>query len=246
MIITNETVYRYVDGTLPPDKQAEFAAMLAADPELAARVETQERLSQGARQSFAQDLAERVPDRWIAMIDAATPAVGSGQVESLAAHRQRRSIKWKGWEVGTAAAAVLVGGIMLGRVQTSDPLIEETNGIILAAAPLKQALGEARSGIPLQFAGSRALDVRLSLKRPAGDYCRDAVLTGPGESAAQLIACHRNGEWEVEGLVQTTRQKGAYQTAAGDGPLDMLVDSMAGEVLDADGEAAAISQGWQD
>lgn len=246
MIIPNETVYRFVDGTLPPDEEAEFAALLARDRELAARVDIQERLSHAARESFAGELDDPVPAHWVAMIDVATPAFSPGKVESLAALREWRSIRWKGWQVGTAAAASLVGGIMLGRIETSDPLIAERNGIVLASASLARALDGARSGIPLEFAGNRALDVRLSLKRPAGDYCREAVLTGPGESAAHLVGCRRNGQWQVEGLVQTAKQQGAYQTAAGASPLDSMVDSMAGEALDASGEATAINRGWTD
>ena len=245
-MITNETIYCYVDGTLSPDEQAGFAAMLDRDPELAARVETQQRLSEAARESFARDLDEPSPNRWIAMIDAATPAVRAGKVQSLAAHRERRAIRWKGWQVGTAAAASLVVGVVLGRVQTSDPLMEERNGIVLASAPLKQALDQAHSGVPLQFAGNRALDIRLSLKRSTGDYCREAVLTGPGGSAGHLVACRKDGEWQVEGLVQTAQEEGAYQTVAGDGPLDSLVDAIGGQALDAENERSAIIRGWTD
>lgn len=246
MMITNETVCRYVDGTLSPNEQSDFAAALARDPELAARVQRQERLSRAARETFGGDLDEPLPHRWIAMIDAAMPAFRSGTVESLVAHRERRSMGLKRWQVGTAVAASLVGGILLGRVQTSDPLIEERNGIVLASAPLEDALDEARSGVPLRFAGDRTLNVLLSLKRAAGDYCREAVLTGPGGSAGHLVACRKDGAWQVEGLVRTAGQQGEYQTVAGDGPLDSLVYAMGGEALDADVEASAINRGWTD
>lgn len=246
MMITNQTIYRYVDGTLSADEQADFAAMLDRDPELVARVETQQRLSEAARESFARDLDERSPDRWIAMIDAATAAFPTGEVESLASRRERRPVRWKGWQVGTAAAASLVGGIIVGRVQTTDPLIEESYGIVLASAPLQQALDQAQSGVPLQFSGNRALDIRLSLKRSNGNYCREAVLTGPGGSAAHLVACRKGGEWQVEGLVQTAKEVGAYQAVAGDGPLDSLVDAIGGQALDAEGERSAIIRGWTD
>lgn len=246
MTNNDDNIYRYVDGALPSDEEAVFAATVARDPNLAARVEAQHKLSQAARESFARDLEEPLPDRWVEMIDAAAPAFRSEKVESLAARRERRSMRWKGWQVGTAAAASLIAGIMLGRVQSSNPLIEEKGGIVLASAPLQQALDEARSGVPLQFGSNRALDVRISLKTAAGDYCREAILTGSGDSAGHLVACRRDGKWHVQGLAQTAKEEGAYQTVAGDSPLDSVVDAMGGEALDAEGERSALSRGWID
>jgi anti-sigma factor RsiW len=240
--ISDEAILRYLDGTLAADEQSDFAERLVSDPDLAARVERQEALEQAARESFRADLEEPVPDRWIAMIDAAMPAAQSGKLESLAAHRERRSMRWQGWHVGAAAAASLAIGLLLNDFG-AQPLVREEGGVLIAGAPLRDALDGARSGVPVELASGGSLDVRLSLRNAQGRYCREAVVANSG-AADHLLACREGEDWRVQGMIRSGGREGEYQTVAGDSPLDPLVDAMGGEMLDAAAETDAIRGGW--
>ncbi|HEX8667195.1 MAG TPA: hypothetical protein VF727_02345 [Allosphingosinicella sp.] len=245
MTIDDQTLFAWIDGMLPAEEQARIARLVAEDPALAERVDRQEALAAAARESFRADLDEPVPDAWIARIDAALPAAGGGRVESLAAARERRRLRWTGWHAGAAAAAALVAGLLLGRTTAGGgELVGERGGVLVAAAPVAKALDGARSGLPVPLAGGRSLEIRLSLRSAAGDYCREALVSGAG-GGDHLLACRGKQGWRIAGLAHGAAARGGYEAVGGDSPLDPLLDGIGGEPLDAAAEQAAIAAGWK-
>lgn len=246
MTIGDETLFAYLDGTLPPDEQRRIALAIAEDPALAERVERQAELAEAARDSFAADLDEPIPDAWIAAIDAAMPQAQTGQVASLAAARERKRARWTSWQAGGAIAAALVLGLFLGNGAggPGGDLVVEQGGALMAAAEVGEALDGARSGVAVQLAGGRSLDVQLSLKTPQGGFCREALLSAPGGSD-RMLACREDQGWRIAGLAHEAAGGTGYETVGGEGALDGLVDSLGGEPLDAAAEQAAIQRGWK-
>lgn len=245
MRIDDETLFAFVDGTLPPDEQQRVALAIADDPALAERVERHERLAKVARESFSGDLAEPIPDAWIARIDGALPQGGVTGVASLAAARERRRARWTTWQAGGAVAAALVVGLFIGRgAGEGSGLIAEHGGVLLASAEVGRALDQARSGVPVDLDGAgRSINVQLSL-RTTNAFCREAVVAGD-EGANRLVACRGDEGWRIAGLAPDGRGNGGYQTVGGETALEDVLDSLGGEPLDAAGEQDAIRRGWR-
>ena len=245
-MIDDDTFFAWLDGALSADEQARVSALVAADPVLSRRAERQRALTAMAPKSFAVDLEEPVPDRWIGMIDEALPAVGRGEVASLAsaraARRARRLWGWTGAAAAVAAAAVMTIGIATSG--GPQPLIAGSAGQQVASAELGTVLDKARSGSPYRVRDKAALDIQLSFRTRTGDYCRDAVLTqATGET--RLIACRAPRDWQIVELVRQQGGSEGYQAASGDDAVDRTLDRLGAEPLDAAGEAEAIRNGWR-
>lgn len=245
-MISDETLYAFIDGTLSKRESNRIAALIDADPSLARRVENQRALIDAARHSFEEDLRQPVPDSWVAMIDAKMLPATSNNVKSLAVRRLRRKSGWHNWHLGAAAAASLVVGLYIGDIRSPDPLLQEQDGIMLASAGLADALGTGRSGVPVQLASGPSVDVQMSVRSSSGEYCREAIVSRPGSTAdTNVLACRDDSGWRIVGIAQTPPRQMGYETASVRQPLDDLVSSVGGRVLDAQGEQAAIAADWR-
>lgn len=95
--LNENELHGYADGRLAPEHAAEVEALLARDPEAAARVAAIRAQNEQLGQALAPWLAEPIPER---LLNAATPP----------ASRSRAT--W--WRPAAALAATLVAGIALG------------------------------------------------------------------------------------------------------------------------------------
>ncbi|HEV2746431.1 MAG TPA: hypothetical protein VGW34_03930 [Allosphingosinicella sp.] len=246
MTIDDATLFAYLDGILDPADRQRVALAIASDTALAERVARQQELVRAAQASFAGDLEEPIPDRWIAAIDAALPATDAGSVASMAAARDRRAARWSNWQAGGAIAAALVLGLFFGRGigATDGGIVAASGASVMASAPVAEALDKALSGVPVRLAGSRSLDVQLSLRTAEGSFCREALISDSAHGH-RLVACREEGGWRVAGLAREEARGSGFETVGGDGPLDALVQGLGGEPLDAAAEQRAIAARWK-
>lgn len=244
MSVSEETFYAFLDGTLAAEERERVAALIAGDRTLAVRLANQQVLAAAARASFSADLEQPIPPGWLEAIDSAD-LEPSASVASLDVWRARRANRWTGWHVGFAAAASLALGLYVQGPERSGSLIDDRDGVLLASASLHEALDIARSGVPLQVDDDRAIDVQLSMRSAAGDYCREALVSAGAKASHHLLACRGGSGWQVVGLAPTAPAEAGYATASGDTPFDPLITSMGGEILDGEGERLAIIAGWK-
>lgn len=228
--IDDEKFFAWLDGELDPAEVQWVAAAVAADPLLAARAEQHRGLAAGLRGAFDPLLQD------------APPPPRFGEVVDLAARREQRARPQFGVPQWAAMAATLVlgvviGGPMLGGGGTAPVAVEQ--GRMIASGDLGRALDVQLAAAP----SDGAVRVGLSFKDRDGQFCRSFTANG-----ASGLACRDDGAWRVEGMFAAPAgQTGDYRMAAGEDPrlAQLIDDRIAGEPLDAAGEAAAQKAGWR-
>jgi hypothetical protein len=252
MIVTDEMLMAYVDGELDADARASVEAAVARDPELARRVARQQDLRRQLRAAFDGVLQEPIPDRLLDAARHAPSQAGQANVADLARARTQRTERaerrWAWPEWGAIAASVVLGALLsqaLWRPMGSEPIVAR-NGRLLANNQLARALSN-------QLSAAQPLDARiamgLSFRAKSGEYCRTFVIRD-GSGLAGL-ACREGEAWAVQTFVPGAHppaRDDRYAMAGAELPLLILQaveERIAGEPLDADGEAAARDQHWR-
>jgi hypothetical protein len=246
MKISDEMLLAYVDNELDAAARAEVEAAIAADPEVARRVDQQRTLRKLLGAAYDPVLDEPVPPRLLA---AAQPA--RARVVDLARARQsKRRLAapaggW-GWAHWGGMAACLVFGLLVGRggwLPMGEDIVD-VRGQVVARGDLARALS-------LQLAGSQPADapVRLGVSylSRAGDYCRSFMLSRSGTSG---LACRHGDDWALRLLAQDTpgtQGDAGLRPAASTLPPTVLraIDEEIQTPLDARGEQAALQKGWR-
>jgi hypothetical protein len=146
------------------------------------------------------------------------------------------------------AASVVLGvfvGQAIWRTPASSPIVAR-DGRLVAQEALADALSnQLASAQPV----TGPVQVGLSFRSKTGEFCRTFVLRG-GEALAGL-ACREGEVWQIETAVPNeapATSDGHYQMAGAELPLAVLQAVEArieGDPLDASGEAAARTSGWQ-
>jgi hypothetical protein len=247
MKISDETLLAYVDNELDAAARAEVEAAIAADPELARRVEQQRSLRKLLGAAYGPVLEEPVPPRLVA---AAQPAPAKAKVVELATARETRRppdprAGW-GWQQWGGMAACLVVGLFAGRAGWFSLPGEEIamqGGQLVARGALAQALST-------QLASAQAVDapvkIGLSYVSKGDEYCRTFTSKGgPGG-----LACRRGNEWDLRVLTKDGPDSGAggsLRQAASPVPpavIGVMAEQIQGNPLDAEAERAAMKKGW--
>jgi hypothetical protein len=245
MSFSDETLMAYADDELDGPTRAAVEAAIASDPELAQRIARQRALRDRLRRAFDPLLAEPVPERLLASVRAAPAALPAGRVVRL----ERRAVPRWSWPQWGAMAASLGVGVVLGalllRAPAGAPLLVAHDGRLEASGLLARALqDQLASAQP----ASAPIEIGVSFRAHGGEYCRTFVVEG--RRALAGLACHDPAAWRVMALAQSEAEPaagGAYRAAASALPpavartLDALI---AGEPLDASGEAAARARVW--
>lgn len=233
MTFSDDTLMAYADGELDPAERAAVEHAMRADPAIAAAVARHRALRADVAAAFAGILDEPVPARL-------QPAPAA-PVLSLAAARtardERRRWSWPEWG---ALAATLVVGVLAGKViPGGGPAIAGNGGQVVAQAELASALDRQVGG-----KAEGAVKVGVSFAARDGAYCRSFVM---GSSAG--LACREGGQWRIPVLAEAAPETtGGYRQAGSALPaavLDAIDERIAGKPLDAKGEEAARSRGWQ-
>lgn len=233
-MMTDETLFAWLDGELDAEQAARVAAEVAADPVLSKRVAEHRSMHARLKHAFDGLLDAPVPERFSEAVS--TPAV----VDFAAAKRSRKGRAGAPLPRWAALAATLAVGIFAGTMvpQGSNAPVELQDGKVYAAAALDDALNR-------QLASAPGGDVRIGLtfRDQRGAICRSFTQT-----AASGLACRDSGRWQVRGLFATPEgQAGTYRMAAGPDPnLAALIDStMVGGPLTADQEKSAQAGAWR-
>lgn len=215
-----EEFYAWLDGELDAEAAARVAARVDADPALRALADEHRAMTHDLRAAFDPVMTE-------------APAVlATDPPGSLPANDNR---PW--WRAVAAAAAVALAFVGGTQFAASPGMIDQRNGQMVATAALHDALDR-------QLASAPEGDIRIgvSFAQADGSYCRSFAIGGDGG-----LACRQGDAWRVEGLFPGEDVGGDFRMASGSDPrLAALIDErIAGEPLDADGEAAAREAGWR-
>ncbi len=252
MAVTEEMIMAYADGELDEAGRAEVEAAMAKDAEVARQVEAHQSLRAAFAGAFAGVLDEPVPDRLLAV--ASRPAKAADNVVSLASFRARnepasRPGQSRWMQVG-AIAATLVVGLFVGRLWMAQPsasLAVGQDGAIAARGDLATALNDQLASAG-QAGGDQAVRIGVSFRSTDHSYCRTFQLN-QGRGLAG-VACREPKGWSVRMAMASAPQaeSAGYRTAGTDTPtpvLDAVQGMIAGDPLNAKGEAAAKAAGWR-
>jgi len=242
MTLDDETLMAYADGELDAPTRAAVEAAIAADPAVAQRVAQHRALRSRLQAAFDPVLAEPLPERLLATTRGTATAARSGNLIAL---RRISAVRWSWPQLGTALAASLLLGVLLGPWLLRKPVpLMTRDGALLAGGSLARALSQ-------QLASTQSADapvqVGVSFRSRSGDYCRTFVIRE--KNALAGLACHAHGNWRLEALAasEAAAESGGYRPAASTLPpavastLDALI---AGEPFDARAEVAAREHGW--
>lgn len=245
MTVPDEEVFAFVDGELPPEAMARIEAAMATDPQLALRVETQRSLRRllsgphGGAPRRSAPQSSTPPAKPAEVIAFPGPQAKAKAAKAKAKPQAPKPLKPAG-EGGRpswiAMTVCLVVGLAVGRFAAPSPPtlsgVDDTPPI--ATGPLAQALGGATTG-----QGAGPVRIALTFKDRNGLYCRAYQATGPAPSAG--VACREADGWKVR-MVSAAGPTGAGAPAAVMAAANAMI---AGQPLDAAGEAKARAGGWK-
>lgn len=244
MNFSDEILMAYADDELDPRTRAAVDAAMAADPEIARRVEQHKALRATLRSSFGKVLDEPVPEHLVTAARTAAAVRREGNVVPL--HRKPVRRIWSPAQWGALAASLVIGAL-LGQawVRSSAPgPIVARNGELRASGTLERALsGQLASN----QTATAPVQIGLSFRARSGDYCRTFSLREGGSLAG--LACRGDDGWRVRVLAQSASETGTgqYRQAGSAMPRSVLQtvdEEIAGEPLDARAEADARNRGW--
>lgn len=228
MSIDPEMLMAYADGELGPIEAKRVERAMAADPALAEQVAQHRALRAALNAHFAPVSQEPVPDRLAAVLK-------SNVVELPLPQKRAEAGGWLRW--GGAIAASLVLGLAIGHGWQTEGVVRTQGGQLYAAGTLATALdGELA-------ANQGAVRVPVSFRDTRGDYCR--VFTS---NTADGIACRDAQGWALrQTRAGAAGAKTDYSQAGSADPALMAAaqEMMAGDPLDAAGEARAKAAGWR-
>jgi len=250
MTWSDETLMAFADGELDTQQRAELERVLAVDAALRQRVAAIQAQRERVAAAFAPVLAEPVPDRLAALLQASPPPALPAppapvvNLDAVRAAREpaRRMSSWAAW--GGMAASVLLGvliGMQFSR-SAADPAMALHEGQLVAGGRLAQALSSQLAGDPA--AGGAPVAVQLSFVDKGGSYCRTF-----STSALSGLACQQAGQWTVQTLVSAEPVPGGVMrqatTALPPAVLEAVDQRIAGLALDAGRERQARDSGWR-
>ena len=235
MSISPEELAAFADGELAGDDEARVAAAVAADEELARKVENHRALKARLSGHYAPILDQAVPEHLKQMLagtdkgEASQPA----EVVDFAAARERREARrtLPGWGLtGGAIAAALVAALVFTTGEDARPGYADAQ----LASTLDSQLVATQPG----DAETRIL---LSFRNEAGEFCR-----AYSASEQSGIACRDGEGWRQQAIGEGSESaQTEYRMAGSESEiLEAAQDMASGPALTAEEEAAALEQGW--
>jgi len=256
MTTMDEKLSAYLDNMLPEDERAALEALIAASPEVAARLEA----LAFATAEFVERAAviDSVPmsDGLARQLDSLRSAAGAGG--NVTAFRPRASINrfFNDRRALAACAALAAGFFTWQAVVPSEDLPApggaiDPSGLIIAESPLGRLFASAPSEEAMALGESEKGRVRFSFAAADGGWCRLADIESSGRTS-RLVACEADGNWQVMIAAYAGPADGTgtdiYRTASNqavrsvEAVLDTLMD---GAPLGPEEEATLIGAGWR-
>lgn len=242
MTVTDEELMAFVDGELDTARCEALRPAIAASADLSRRVAAQRALRDRLGRAFDPVLDEPVPSR---LADLAARV----RVDDIGTVARRR---WSpaAWRSGLALAAGIALGVALGpallQLAGGPPDIVASGADLAAGGALADALSHRLAS---EQSASDPVILGISFRSASGEYCR-TFISRRGSGALAGMACRQDSAWRIDALQSLPFVPGnpsGYRQAAAQWPplvLRAAEDSMAGDPLDADGEAAARDNGW--
>jgi hypothetical protein len=230
MSVTREELAAFVDGELSADRHEAVAAVIAANPALAAEVTAHRDLKSKLTMHFAPILDEPVPAQMTAPLQRPAAEIVDFSA-ALSARDKRRGLPRWTWIAAPALAASLTLALF---VQGAG------NGSAYASGQLASALDDQLVANQPDRAPTRIL---LSFQDKAGLYCR-AFETNDRSG----IACRDSRGWKFRRLEAGDREEGGeYRQAGSSAPalMEAAQAMAAGPALDAAAEQQAARSGWR-
>src|SRR5258708_2838959 len=205
MTISDETLMAYADGELDAAARAAVESDMREDPQIETRVAAHRTLRRKVQAAYSAELSEDVPERLLTAVrggESTRRKVVKLQDARAAMERgaaRGRPGRPQGRTAGTLGARLLAGGgvgvVLWG--QTGSPLMRSAGGALVARGQLAQALS---TQLAAEQSRSSPVQIGVSFRAKSGDYCRAFALSG--EVSPSGLACRRDGEWQVQSLIQ--------------------------------------------
>ncbi len=241
-MIDDETLIAFADGELEPERRRAVIQAIAADPELRARLEQQQRLRARIAAHYGPVAEEEVPDRFAALLSggAGSADAEADNVVSLGAARHARSRPV--WQTLTALAATLVLGLFAGSTMPrgSGGPVAVQGGALVAQGSLAEALETQLASEQPRGAETR---IGVTFAAADGSTCRTF------EAAAMSgLACRSGSNWRIVTAAEAAGAGESQFRQASSGNrlvLEAAQEMMAGEPFDAEAERRARASGWR-
>ena len=178
---SDEALVAYLDGELDSSQRQEIEAAIAADPELRDALAALARSTDLVRSAYADIVDEPVPERLIAAAHGETAAGPEPQREAQilffkGPQRVLRSTFGSHWQIGMAAAAAALFGLIVGGAGTSVGMNALTGG---PAAAERQVAAAAANNWLDNAAGAYKLIVnagdQIPMDVPASNDPKEAL-----------------------------------------------------------------------
>ena len=232
-MIDDDILMAYADGELDEIARARVERAVAADPELHARLERQQKLRATLAAFYGPTAEEGVPERFRAMLET--------NVVPFPAARARPARP--AWQHFAALAATLVLGLAVGRT-----LLAPAGGPVGVENGTMVARGQLATALDTQLASAQPADaatrIGTSFAASDGRLCRtfdSAALAG--------VACRGDQGWQLLMAAPgaSSAAQGGYRQAGSGNPLvaEAAQELMAGEPFDAAAERRARDSGWR-
>lgn len=248
MTYDDETLMAFADGELDAARRTEIAAAIEKDAALAQRVEAHRALRARLSGAYSAVIDGTVPDSLRAAArgpGASASAAAKGEVVRFPRRAASPPAQpWRAREWLAVAASLVLGLFISWRVFAPGGmgLIESAEGSLVARGELERALD---GQLAADNGADRAVAIGLTFETRGGGYCRSFAL--PASQTAGL-ACRENGVWTIPATSASNASRSDMMQAAGSIPpaiLAAIEARIAGEPLDAAGEAAAARAGWK-
>lgn len=257
MTTMDEKLSAYLDNMLPEDERAALESLIAASPEVAARLEA---LALANAEFVARAAAiDDVPmSGGLARQLDSLRSAGSGGGGNVTAFRPRPGLSrfFNDHRALAACAAVAAGFFAWQSVVPSPELSApggaiESGGLIIAESPLGRMFAAAPSEETVALGKGEEGRVRFSFASADGGWCRLADVESSGASS-RLVACQSGENWQVMIAAYTGPADGTgtdiYRTASAQAvsSVESLLDTlMDGAPLGPDEEATLIGADWR-
>lgn len=244
---SDETLMRYVDGELDDAEGAEIEAALAADADLAARIEMFAETRLSAQDAMRPLLTEPVPQK---LRDSVESMVAAARQPSNAVDASSKSggppsriptpaNDW--WRLAAAACVAAVIGAGAGFLARGEgSVVEGLQVADIDRAALDTALDTVPAGEEREIGDAR-FRVIGSFRDVEEALCREFELDMRDKSTLLSVVCRSAGEWQVRFAVKAAGDGGGYAPASSSDALNAYLTVIeAGDPLSPEEEGQAL------
>lgn len=257
MTTMDEKLSAYLDNMLPEEERASLESLIAASPEIAARLEALALANADFISHAAAIDTLPMNDGLKRQLDSLRSAASGAGGSNVTAFRKRSGLgRFFNDHRALAACAAIGAGFFAWQVviPASDmpaPGAIESNGLLIAESPLVRMFATAPSETAIPLSKGEEGRVRFSFASADGSWCRVADLESSG-ATSRLVACREGENWRMMIAAYAGPADGSgtdiYRTASTQAinSVETLLDVlMADAPLGPEEEQALIASQWR-